>query len=288
MSENQKNILIPVLNSQPGKHNSWGQLYGSSDALVIAQAAQQAGKDSKPVIVITPDTPSATRLEYDIRFYADENIPVLIFPDWEILPYDVFSPHQDIISERLSTLSRLPALKQGVLIVPVATLLHRLAPTHFLEGNCFQIDVGQKLDLQSMRVRLDNAGYRRVSQVIEHGEFAVRGSILDLFPMGNTQPFRIELFDDEVESIRSFDPESQRSIEKINKIDLLPAREFPFTKDAITQFARPIALSLKATHRPALFITKSAITIHHPELNITYPCFSKPPTHCLIIYLMNV
>ena len=263
MPENQTNFLIPELNPQAGQRNRWGQLYGSSDALVIAQMAQQAGRDSKPIIIITPDTPTATRLEYDIRFYVDETIPVLIFPDWEILPYDVFSPHQDIISERLATLSKLPGLKQGVLIVPVATILHRLAPTHYLEGNCFQIDVGQKLDLQSMRTRLDNGGYRRVSQVIEHGEFAVRGSILDLFPMGNSQPFRIELFDDEVESIRSFDPESQRSIEKINNINLLPAREFPFTKDVITQFRQAYRVQFEGDPQ--------ASTIYHEVSNSNTP-----------------
>ncbi|MEE8379503.1 MAG: transcription-repair coupling factor, partial [Gammaproteobacteria bacterium] len=263
MPENQTNFLIPELTTQTGQRNRWGQLYGSSDALAIAQAAQQAGENSKPVIVITPDTPSATRLEYDIRFYANEEIPVLIFPDWEILPYDIFSPHQDIISERLLTLSRLPELKQGVLIVPVATLLHRLAPTHYLEGNCFQIDVGQTLDLQSMRTRLDIGGYRRVSQVIEHGEFAVRGSILDLFPMGNSEPFRIELFDDEVESIRSFDPETQRSIEKINNISLLPAREFPFTKDAITQFRQAYRVQFEGDAQ--------ASTIYHEVTNGNTP-----------------
>ncbi len=224
----------PQQATQSGRRSRWGQLYGSSEGLAIAQAARQAGA---PLIVITPDTPAATRLEYEIRFFAGD-LPVLTFPDWETLPYDVFSPHQDIISERLAALSQLPALTRGVLVVPVATLLHRLAPKGFLDANCFLLDVGQTLDLQAMRSRLDSGGYRCVSQVIEHGEFAVRGAILDLFPMGQSTPYRIELFDDEIDSIRTFDPETQRSIEKVDSIRLLPAREFPFDAEAITRFRR--------------------------------------------------
>ncbi|HEC18167.1 MAG TPA: transcription-repair coupling factor [Gammaproteobacteria bacterium] len=220
-----------------GQRQSWGQLYGCSDALAIAEAARRA---PGPVLVITPDTPAATRLEYAIRFFcagdAPDGLPVLTFADWETLPYDVFSPHQDIVSERLATLARLPGLQRGVLVAPISTLLHRLAPKTFLEGQCFQIDTGQQLDLEATRTRLNTAGYRCVSQVIEHGEFAVRGAILDLFPMGSEQPFRIELFDDEVESIRTFNPETQRSIEKVPNINLMPAREFPFTPEAITHF----------------------------------------------------
>ncbi len=234
MPESSTNLFSPPFDDQPGRRSQWGQLYGSSAALAIASAAQQAGA---PLIVITPDTPAATRLEYEIRFFAG-NLPVLTFPDWETLPYDVFSPHQDIISERLAALSRLPELSCGVLIVPVATLLHRLAPKGFLDANCFLLDVGQTLDLQEMRTRLDSGGYRCVSQVIEHGEFAVRGAILDLFPMGQSLPYRIELFDDEIDSIRTFDPETQRSIEKVDRIHLLPAREFPFDPEAITRFRR--------------------------------------------------
>ena len=267
MSNKPVPTLIPSLVTQAGLRNRWGQLYGSSDALVIAQTAQQVGKDGMPVVVITPNTPTATRLQHDIRFYAGKEdgteLPVLIFPDWEILPYDVFSPHQDIISDRLTTLAKLPELHGGVVIVPVATLLHRLAPTSFLEGNCFQIEIGQRLDLQAMRTRLDAAGYRCVSQVIEHGEFAVRGALLDLFPMGNNQPFRIELFDDEVESIRSFDPETQRSIEKIDRIDLLPAREFPFTDDAIKQFRQNYRVQFEGDPQ--------ASTIYHEVSNGNTP-----------------
>ena len=251
-------------NKQAAKRTRWGQLYGCSDALAIAEAAQAA---TGPVLVITADTPTATRLEYAIRFFsggdADDALPVLTFADWETLPYDVFSPHQDIISDRLATLARLPTLQRGVLVVPITTLLYRLAPKAFLEGTHFLIDTGQQLDLDATRNRLNAAGYRCASQVVEHGEFAVRGAIIDLFPMGHNHPFRIELFDDEVESIRTFDPESQRSIEKVSNIKLMPAREFPFTQDAIKQF--------RQAYRAQFEGNPQASTIYHEVSNGNTP-----------------
>uniref|UniRef100_UPI00241E05FB transcription-repair coupling factor n=1 Tax=Ectopseudomonas oleovorans TaxID=301 RepID=UPI00241E05FB len=161
---------------------------------------------------------------------------ILCFPDWETLPYDSFSPHQDIISERLQTLHRLPHLKKGILLVPVATLLQRLPPPGFLDQYSLMLDTGSTLDLDAMRGRLEKAGYRCVSTVMEHGEFAVRGSLLDLFPMGARVPFRIDLFDDEIESIRTFDPDNQRSLDRVDQVRLLPAHEFPLDEAAITRF----------------------------------------------------
>jgi len=304
MPESQHNILSPSLDPQPGHRSRWGQLYGSSDALIIARAAllaqQQAGENGKPVMVITPDTPTATRLEYEVQFYArgttGDALPVLTFPDWETLPYDVFSPHQDIISDRLATLARLPELQRGVLIVPLPTLLHRLAPRSFLDGNCFLIDVGQTLDLPSMRRRLDTAGYRRVDQVIEHGEFAVRGSLIDLFPMGQSQPYRIELFDDEVESIRSFDTETQRSIDKVDNIQLLPAREFPFTDDAITRFRQHYRILFEGDPQASTIYREVSNGNTPPGIEYYLPLFFEQteslfdylPKHCEIITLDGV
>jgi transcription-repair coupling factor (superfamily II helicase) len=282
MPDTQTDFLLPAkLHLKAGYRTHWGQLYGCSTGLAIAQAAHAA---QQPLVVITADTPAATRLSYEIAFFAGSELPVLSFPDWETLPYDVFSPHQDIISERLATLAQLPNLNRGVLVVPVATLLHRLAPKEFLEGNCFIIDVGQQLDIQAMRSQLDSAGYRRVSQVIEHGEFAIRGAIIDLFPMGASQPFRIELFDDEVESIRTFDPETQRSIDKVDNIRMLPAREFPFTEDAITRF--------RQAYRAQFEGDPQASTIYHevsngntpPGIEYYLPLFFEQ-THDLFDYL---
>ena len=158
------------------------------------------------------------------------------FPDWETLPYDVFSPHQDIISERLATLGRLASLGRGVLIVPVTTLMVRIGPREYLDANSLALGEGDTLDLTDMRRRLELAGYRYVSQVMEHGEFAVRGSLLDLFPMGSQVPYRIDLLDDEVDSIRTFDTETQRSVDRVSDVGLLPGREFPLTPESIAYF----------------------------------------------------
>jgi transcription-repair coupling factor (superfamily II helicase) len=224
----------PTRPSKAGYRSQWGRLYGSSYGLVLSSAAAQ---HSGPVLVITADMAAAQRLEYSLRFYMSEKeISILQFPDWETLPYDRFSPHQDIISERLTTLSRLPGLTQGILIAPVQTLMHRIAPKNYLDAFCLSLKLEQRFDLDDMRLRLEHSGYNCVSSVMEHGEFAVRGSLFDLFPMGSKQPYRIELFDDEIESIRTFNPETQLSIEKVDKVHLLPAREFPLNKDAISQF----------------------------------------------------
>jgi len=224
----------PVCPTKAGFRSQWGHLYGSSYGLVLSSTAQQ---HSGPVLIITADMAAAQRLEYSLRFYmAEKDVSILQFPDWETLPYDRFSPHQDIISERLTTLSKLPSLNKGILIAPVQTLMHRIAPKNYLDAFCLSLKLEEKFDIDDMRLRLEHSGYNCVSSVMEHGEFAVRGSLFDLFPMGSKQPYRIELFDDEIESIRTFDPETQRSIDKVDHIHLLPAREFPLNKDAITRF----------------------------------------------------
>ena len=186
---------------------------------------------------------TAVRLEYELQFF-NNHIPdqsTLIFPDWETLPYDNFSPHQDIVSQRLLTLYQLPNLKHGILIVPVSTLMLRIAPKGYLEANSFILAVKETIDLVDFRRRLEMSGYRNVAQVMEHGEFSIRGSIIDLFPMGSKLPYRVDLFDEEVDSIRTFDPETQRSIETISNVNLLPAREFPLTETAITRFRQHLA-----------------------------------------------
>lgn len=228
---NYVNPLFPPLTCLSERHQHWGRLYGSSVGLVLSQAAQ-----SVPLVVITPDPLSAQHLIDDIQFYAGEGLSSLSFPDWETLPYDVFSPHQDIISERLTTLYQLPNLKRGVLVLPVTTIMHRLPPANYVQAYSLLIIQGQHLNAKKLREQLELSGYRCVSQVIEHGEFAVRGSLLDLFPMGSNVPYRIDLFDEEVESIRSFDPDTQRSQETVHEIRFLPAREFPLTKESIALF----------------------------------------------------
>nr|MDJ0862163.1 transcription-repair coupling factor [Gammaproteobacteria bacterium] len=233
LSPAYRSPLTPDLPANAGERKRWGRLYGSSLGLVIGRTVEQ---HHGPVMVVTPDTPSAHRLEEELRFFLTESASILHFPDWETLPYDLFSPHQDIISERLTTLYRLPTVERGVLIVPVNTLMVRLAPRQYLEANSLVLNRGQRLNLADMRRRLEAGGYRCVSQVMEHGEFAVRGSVFDLYPMGSALPYRIDLFDDEIESIRTFDADTQRSQAKVDRIGLLPAREFPFHEEAVARF----------------------------------------------------
>ena len=224
-------LRLPKLSATAGKH-TWGNLPGAALSLAIAEAASSAGRFT---LLLTTDSQAADRLEQELRFFAPQ-LPVLPFPDWETLPYDLFSPHQDIISQRIATLYQLPALQHGILVVPITTALHRLAPTRFLLGGSLVLDVGQQLDVEQMRGRLEASGYRCVDTVYEHGEFAVRGALIDLFPMGSKVPYRIDLFDDEIETLRTFDPETQRSIDKVESVRLLPAREFPMQKEEVTRF----------------------------------------------------
>ena len=219
--------------SKAGDQRVWGNLQGSGQSWALAQAAKH---HQGLILVITAGTQSALQLELEIPFYAGTDTQILTFPDWETLPYDSFSPHQDIISQRLATLNRLPTVTRGVLVVPVSTLMHRLAPPSFMAGQTLLLDIGQTFEIGKVRKQLEQAGYRAVDTVLDHGEYAVRGAIMDLFPMGSQVPYRIELFDDEIDTLRSFDPETQRSIEKVQQVRLLPAKEFPLNDAAIGHF----------------------------------------------------
>ena len=203
---------------------------GSADALVLSRLAGKAR-----LLVLTETAQNAVRLKEEIAWFAPD-LNVSLFPDWETLPYDPISPHPDLISERLAALWLSSQGRIDVLVAPVATAIQRLAPPEFLAAHAFLFRQGDKLDADAFRGRLANAGYSHVNQVISPGEFAVRGGILDLFPMGTALPFRLDLFDDEIESIRTFDPDSQRTLYKVNEIRLLPAREFPLDEDGCTRF----------------------------------------------------
>ncbi|MHB8453193.1 MAG: transcription-repair coupling factor [Acidiferrobacterales bacterium] len=225
--------LRPVVPRRPGEMLGWRHLHGSAPGLAIAEAARQ---HQGPVLIVTHDTRSAQRLEEEIRFFAPASLPILPFPDWESLPYDAFSPHQDIISRRLLTLYQLPALSHGVVLLSVSTLMHRLPARDYIHAHSLALDVGDRVDLESFRTQLLHSAYQAVTQVMVPGEYAVRGGLIDIFPMGSDTPYRIDLFDDRIESIRSFDPESQRSGEKLPAVRLLPAREYPMTPAAIQRF----------------------------------------------------
>ena len=222
------------------QQRAWWRAPASVSALAL-HVASAAAAHPGPLLAITRDNHAARRLEDDlrtllgIRAREDGGVPVLAFPDWETLPYDQFSPHPEITSQRLAALHRMPSLERGIVVVPVQTLLQRLAPTRHVVGGAFDVQVGQRLDLDSEKRRLESAGYRHVPQVLDPGDFAVRGGLLDVYPMGADQPFRVELLDDEIDTIRGFDPESQRSLEKIDSVHLLPGRELPLEDDALAR-----------------------------------------------------
>ena len=179
-----------------------------------------------PKLILTPDAETALRLQTAWQFFRPAD-NALFLPDWETLPYERFSPHQDLVSERLSVLWQLKNGLADALFVPVATAMQRLAPAPFLLGRTFWLKTGQRLDIAALRQNLVEAGYSAVSNVVAGGEFAVRGGIVDLFPTGSDTPYRIDLFDDEIDSIKTFDPDSQRTIAPVSEIRLLPAHEFP-------------------------------------------------------------
>ncbi len=238
-------IFSPLLPKSKGDQIQWGNLNGSSLALVMANATRDA---NGPVLLVTADTPTALKLEKDINFFLrGDGIDVQLLPDWETLPYDSFSPHQDIISQRLETFYRLSQGERCLFIVPINTLLQRVAPVDYLSKYLLILNPGEKLDIAKFRSNLERAGYTHVNQVMSHSEFSIRGSIIDLYPMGSEHPYRIDLFDDEVDSIRVFDPDSQRSGDKVDGIRMLPAREFPTDKDALSLFRQQFLDKFDAT-----------------------------------------
>ena len=222
----------PDIPTQPNDHKILGNVSPGADALAISEIAEQ---NQNLTVVVTPDTRSAVRLSRILSELSSQN--VCLFPDWETLPYDTFSPHQEIISSRLSALFHLQNAKKGIFLLPISTLMQRLCPPQYLQHNVLLIKKGDRLVIDKMRLQLEAAGYRAVEQVLEHGEYAVRGALLDLFPMGSAVPFRLDFFDDEIDSIRTFDVDTQRTLDEINSINLLPAHEFP-TDDKGIEFFR--------------------------------------------------
>jgi transcription-repair coupling factor (superfamily II helicase) len=232
-------FLMDLPKLVPGKRFTLPRPAGSADALLLAQLAQREKAAGKLMAIVTSDAADAQRLMEEIAFFAP-GIRTALFPDWETLPYDSFSPHQDLISERLATLWRISQKDKetgaDVVVVPATTALYRVAPPSFLAGYTFQFKVKQKLDEAKLKGQLTLAGYSHVTQVVSPGEYAVRGGLIDLFPMGSLVPYRVDLFDDEIDSIRTFDPDSQRSLYPVPEIRLLPGREFPMDEAARAKF----------------------------------------------------
>ena len=230
-------MQLPTLRS--GHRFTLPRPTGSADALLLSRLAQRERAAGRITAIVTADAGDAQRLIDELAFFAPE-LRCALFPDWETLPYDTFSPHQDLISERLATLWRIRSREHetgaDVVLVPATTALYRLAPPSFLAGYTFHFKQGQKLDEAKLKAQLTLAGYQHVSQVVSHGEYAVRGGLIDLFPMGSPVPYRVDLFDDEIDSIRTFDPDSQRSLYPVPEVRLLPGREFPMDEEARAKF----------------------------------------------------
>ncbi len=218
-----------------GQRFSLAKPAGSGDALLLAQLAIRDKAEHKITAIVCADAADAQRLMVEMPFFAPD-LRCTLFPDWETLPYDSFSPHQDLISERLATLWRIKNGEADVVIIPATTALYRLAPPSFLAGYTFHFKAKQQLEEAKLKAQLTLAGYNHVAQVVSPGEYAVRGGLIDLFPMGSVMPYRVDLFDDVIDSIRSFDPDSQRSLYPVPELRLLPGREFPLDEAARGMF----------------------------------------------------
>src|SRR5690554_4682740 len=222
-----------VLNAlKPGQRHAQPRPPGSGDAWWLADLARTSGR---PLVALCADPLTAQRLAEEVLLFAPD-LRVRQLPDWETLPYDSFSPHQDLISERLRSLHALMQEGVDILTVPVTTALYRLAPPAFLAAYTFSFKQGDALDEEGLRRQLTLANYTHVTQVTAPGEFCIRGGLIDLFPMGSVLPYRLDLFDNEIESIRSFDIDTQRSLYPVKEVQLLPGREFPMDEEARTQF----------------------------------------------------
>jgi len=251
-----------------GESRHWPHLDGLALALALAAYGRRAGG---PVLVVAPDGYAARSLRDDLNQLDGPGAE--LFPDLEILPYDLYSPHPDLVSRRLQVLSTLPSRRRGVIIAPVNAVMQRLAPKAFLAGRSLDFRVGDELDLAGFRSRLADAGYEQSDQVWQPGQFAVRGALFDLWPMGTQTPYRIELLDIEVDSIRSFDPETQRSIERLERVDLLPGREYPFDEAARREFRRRFRTRFDVDLRHAQPYQEAGDGVHGQGMEQYLPLF---------------
>ncbi len=240
--------LNPTIDFNTTEAQIWSGLQGSATALAIAQFAN---KHNAMVTVLTGSSREADVLTDALKFYCDDvkECPIHKFPSWECLPYDTFSPHQEILSQRIHLLSILPSLASGILVVAADTLMQRLPPTDFIESNSFTFETGALLNVEGFRKRMNRISYRSVQQVEDPGEYVIRGGVIDVFTMGANFPIRIELFGDQIETIRHFDPVTQLSTEKINSFEIFPGSEISMTEEAIRLFRQGIREHIDADPR---------------------------------------
>ena len=248
----QQSIQQPQFTTKVGEVLHWRGLHGSAASLAIANLTKQLSKLNKPIIYVCSDAQHVQKVQKELGFYLNEKFPILSFPDWECLPYDRVSPHPDIVSQRLLALHQLPTLQSGVLIIPITALMQRLAPTNYIAAHTFDLAINDHFDTEEYRQRLVDAGYYSVDQVMSPGEFAIRGGLVDIYPSGMNSPFRLDLFDTTIESIRLFDTETQRSTDTLDKIRLLPAREFPLDKDSVAYFRQEFRATVDGDPKKSL------------------------------------
>ena len=260
---------------------SWSGLHGSSIALATHAAATAL---EGVTVIVTRSSHQAQVMHRDLELLAISELPVYLFPDHETLPYDPFSPHPDIISERLKTLSSLSQLRHGIVISPVTSLIQRLPPAGYILQCSFDLAPGQTLVIEDFRHKLNNAGYEASEQVYQAGQYAIRGSVVDLFPAGSPVPYRLDMFDEEIDTIRKFDPESQRSTGKVSRVDLLPAREYPCDETALRDFRRAFRLRFDVDTRNVTLYQDLRSGVHPQGLEQYLPLFYDE-TSCLFDYL---
>ncbi|HSM69362.1 MAG TPA: transcription-repair coupling factor, partial [Xanthomonadales bacterium] len=257
---------------------AWTGLHGSSTALALIAAAQAS---DTVTLVIMRSSHQARVLERDLGLLRTAELPVLHFPDRETLPYDPFSAHPDIVAERLAALAAVAGLERGILVLPITTLAQRLAPRSHVLGTRFDLVPGQRLALEPFRERLLLSGYEACDQVYQSGQFAVRGSVVDVFPTGLKAPVRIDLFDEEIESLRLFDPESQRSAETLDTLNLAPAREYPCDTAAFEAFRRAFRYRFAVDTRQVPLYQDLRQGTHPQGLEQYLPLFFEDTEHLL-------
>ena len=264
---------LPDLSQRSNQKLAIGNLQGSALALTIVEMAKQ---QSSLTVLLCHDTATALKLETELEFVAAEhNLPVMLFPDWETLPYDSFSPHQDIISQRLETLYHLPNMEHGIILLPIATAMAKLSPSEFINGHTLLLKANEERDPNRLKQALDTAGYENVHQVLAHGEYSQRGSILDIYPMGSNKPYRIDFIDHEIDSIAFFDPESQRSTDKVSEIRILPAKEFPTHQMAVELFRSHWRERFDASNEPESVYQQVTKQIWPAGIEYYLPLFFK-------------
>ena len=283
-------LLLPrsLTLPEPGKRIAWGRLIGASAALAVAELADQ---HNRPILVLADEPRQADQLESEIRFFASADTDVSHFVEWETLPWDSFSPHQDIISDRIKVLSTLSGMRRGIVVASAPVLMQRLPPTDYVAARALSLKSGQVLPRDPFIDSLLAAGYLRVPQVVEHGEFAIRGSLIDVFPMGSDRPIRIDFFDDEIETLRHFSPETQLSAETLGAISVLPAREIPLDPDSIQLFRTAYRERFEGQPAKSRVYRDVSEGIAHGGIEYYLPLFFEStaslldylPTNCLVV-----